>query len=174
MNVVITGSVKRLAAGLLLIAFVLGGCGTSTTSGQELSSDQAPTPQPAGASIDAAGGGATGEATATGSLVSSGILDATWAWVAGNAVGPGIGGITVNSDKGTFGNIEVLSDGSITFSTGDPAISAGAPYKGTGAQVHMKDQIPCGFTLDNDLTGSDAKILHMKGTMDVVGGAFEC
>jgi hypothetical protein len=174
MNTTTTGSGKRLTAVLLVVGFVLAGCGTSTTSGQELSSDQAPTPQPAGASVDAGGGGGTGEATATGSLVSSGILDATWAWVAGNAVGPGIGGITVTSDKGTFGNIEVLSDGSITFSTGDPTISAGAPYKGTGAQVHMKDQLPCGFTLDNDLTGSDGKILHMKGSMDVVGGAFAC
>ena len=115
-------------------------------------------------------GGGTGEATATGSLVSSGLYDATWTWVAGNAVGPGLGGITVNSDKGTFGNIEVLSDGSIAFSTGDPAISAGAPYRGTGAQVHMKGPIPCGFTLDNDLTGSDGKVLHLKGEMAVIGG----
>ncbi len=94
--------------------------------------------------------------------------------MAGNAVGPGLGGITVNSDKGTFGNIEVLSDGSITFSTGDPTISAGSPYKGTGAQVHMKGPIPCGFTLDNDLTGSDGKVLHLKGEMTVTGGVFEC
>ncbi len=173
MNLAITGSAKRLIAILVVLGLVLAGCGTSTTTGQTLSSDQAPTPQPPGAPTDAGAGG-TGEATATGSLVSSGILEATWKWQPDNAVGPGVGGITVTSDKGTFGNIEVLADGSITFSTGDPTISAGAPYKGTGAQVHMKDQIPCGFTLDNDLTGSDGKILHMKGTMDVVGGSFQC
>jgi hypothetical protein len=172
---VITGSARRLTAILFTLGLVLAGCGTSTTTGQTLTSDQAPTPQPPGASADTeGGGGGTGEATATGSLVSSGLLDATWTWAPGNAVGPGIGGITVNSDKGTFGNIEVLSDGSITFSTGDPTISAGAPYTGTGAQVHMKGPIPCGFTLDNDLTGSDGKVLHLKGEMAVTGGAFEC
>ncbi len=170
---VINGSARPLTAILLTLGLVLAGCGTSTTTGQTLIADQAPTPQPAGASADGGGGG-TGEATATGSLVSSGLLDATWTWVPGNAVGPGLGGITVNSDKGTFGNIEVLSDGSITFSTGDPAISAGAPYRGTGAQVHMKGPIPCGFTLDNDLTGSDGKVLHLKGEMTVTGGVFEC
>ena len=172
MDLAINRSAPLLTAILLTLGFALAGCGTSTITGQTLTSDQAPTPA-AGASVDAGGGG-TGEATATGSLVSSGLLDATWTWAPGNAVGPGIGGITVNSDKGTFGNIEVLSDGSISFSTGDPAISAGAPYNGTGAQVHMKDQIPCGFTLDNDLTGSDGKILHLKGEMNVVGGAFQC
>jgi hypothetical protein len=158
------------------MALSLSACAASSTSSQELTQDQAPTPA-TGASIDAGGGGGgggSGEATVTGSLVSSGIYDATWKWEAGNAAGPGIGGITVNSDKGTFGNIEVLSDGSITFSTGAPEISGGQPYKGTGAQVKMKDQIPCGFTLDNDLTGSDGKVLHMKGEMALSGGAFQC
>ena len=56
--------------------------------------------------------------------MSSGILDATWAWVAGNASGRASAGHG-EPDKGTFGNIEVLSDGSITFSTGDSTISAG-------------------------------------------------
>jgi hypothetical protein len=174
MDVVIDRPGARLATALLILSLGLAACAASTAS-QELSSDKAPTPAPAG-SIDSGGGGGggTGEATATGSLVSSGLYDATWTWVAGNAVGPGLGGITVNSDKGTFGNIEVLSDGSISFSTGDPAISAGAPYKGTGAQVKMTGPIPCGFTLDNDLTGSDGKVLHLKGEMAVVGGAFQC
>ena len=174
MDVVIDRSARRLAALMLTLALVLAACAASSTSSQELSQDQAPTPA-AGASIDAGGGGGgTGEATVTGSLVSSGIYDATWKWEAGNAAGPGIGGITVTSDKATFGNIEVLSDGSITFSTGAPEISSGQPYKGTGAQVKMKDQIPCGFTLDNDLTGSDGKVLHMKGEMALSGGAFQC
>lgn len=174
MNLGFTASTRKLAALVLTLGLVLAACGSSTAS-QELSSDKAPTPEPPGTSADAGGGGGgSGEATATGSLVSSGLLDATWTWVAGNAVGPGIGGITVNSDKGSFGNIQVLADGSITFSTGDSTISAGSPYNGTGAQVHMKGQIPCGFTLDNDLTGSDGKVLHLKGDMTVVGGTFEC
>lgn len=173
MDVLVNRSAKRLAALLLTLALALAACASSSTASQTVTQDQAPTPA-AGASIDTGGGGGSGEATVTGSLVSSGIYDATWKWEAGNAAGPGIGGITVNSDKDTFGNIEVLSDGSITFSTGAPEISAGQPYKGTGAQVKMKDQIPCGFTLDNDLTGSDGKVLHMKGEMALSGGAFEC
>ena len=174
MDVVVDRSAKRLTAFLFTVALALAACASSGTASQELTQDQAPTPA-AGASIDAGGGGgSTGEATVTGSLVSSGIYDATWKWEPGNAAGPGTIGITVTSDKATFGNIQVLPDGSISFSTGAPEISAGAPYNGTGAQVKMKDQIACGFTLDNDLTGSDGKVLHMKGEMALSGGTFEC
>ncbi len=176
MDVIVDRSAWRLAAVPLILTLVLAACGSSTAS-QELSSDQAPTPEPPGASVDNGGGGGggdTGEGTATGSLVSSGLLDATWTWQAGNAVGPGIGGITVNSDNGSFGNIEVLADGSITFSTGDATIGAGSPYRGTGAQVHIKNDAPCGFTLDNDVTGSDGTVLHLKGDMAVVGGSYQC
>src|SRR6202043_1224056 len=94
-----------------------------------------------------------GDTSVQGSLLSSGIYNATWTWQPGNAADVGIGGVTLNSDKGTFGNIEVLNDGSITFSTGAPEISAGSPFKGTGAQVHMKNvqgaDLPCSFTLDS-------------------------
>ena len=133
MDIVMDRSARTLAAVLLTMtmALSLSACAASSTSSQELTHDQAPTPA-AGASIDAGGGGGgggssgSGEATVTGSLVSSGIYDATWKWEAGNAAGPGIGGITVNSDKATFGNIQVLSDGSISFSTGAPEISGGS------------------------------------------------
>jgi hypothetical protein len=41
----------------------------------------------------------------------------------------------------------------------------------------MKDasgtQLPCGWTLDNDVTGTDG-VIHLKGTMDVIGGPFDC
>ena len=67
-------------------------------------------------------------------------------------------------------------DGSITFTSGAPELKSGS-YKGTGAQVHMKDaggtQLPCGWTLDNDLTGTDG-VIHLKGTMDVIGTVWGC
>jgi len=128
--------------------------------------------------LTAAGGGAGGstDATVTGSLVSSGLYDANWAWEPGLAADVGTGGTTLKSDKGTFGNIQVLADGSITFSSGAPELKSGS-YKGTGAQVHMKDasgtQLPCGWTLDNDVTGTDG-VIHLKGTMDVVGTVWGC
>jgi hypothetical protein len=121
-------------------------------------------------------GSVSGEATVEGSLVSSGLYAATWTWETGNAAGPGIGGITVTSDKGTFGSIQVLADGSITFTSGAPELSANGTYTGSGAQVTLKDQvIPCGFKLDNDVTGTtDGGVLHLKGTMTIHGGSFAC
>ncbi len=130
----------------------------------------------AGASVDAGGAGSPGAATVTGSLVSSGLYSATWTWQPGNAVDIGAGGVTLNSDKGTFGSISVLDDGTITFTSGAPELKSGS-YKGTGAQVHMKDaggiQLPCGWTLDNDVTGTDG-VIHLKGTMDVIGTIWDC
>jgi hypothetical protein len=32
-------------------------------------------------------------------------------------------------------------------------------------------QIPCRFTLDNDVTGSGGGVLHLKGTLTIVGTA---
>ena len=129
-----------------------------------------------GASTGAGGGGGTDEGSATGSIVSSGLYDATWTWESGLAVDVGTGGTTIKSDKGTFGSIAVLADGSITFTSGAPELKSGS-YKGTGAQVHMKDasgtQLPCGWTLDNDVTGTDG-VIHLKGTMDVIGTVWGC
>jgi hypothetical protein len=130
----------------------------------------------AGASADTGAAGSPGGTNVTGSLVSSGLYDATWTWQPGNAADIGTGGVTVTSDKGTFGSISVLADGTITFTSGAPELKSGS-YKGTGAQVHMKDaggtQLPCGWTLDNDVTGTDG-VIHLKGTMDVTGTAFDC
>jgi hypothetical protein len=130
----------------------------------------------AGASTGTGAAGSPGETSVTGSVVSSGLYRATWTWQQGNAADIGSGGVTVNSDKGTFGSISVLADGTITFTSGAPELKSGS-YKGTGAQVHMKNasgtQLPCGWTLDNDVTGSDG-VIHLKGTMDVIGTAFDC
>lgn len=167
----------------LILSFVLAlavsACGGAASSAGTAAGDSAG----GGSTTDGAGaapapGGSPGETNVTGSLVSSGIYDATWTWQPGNAADIGVGGVTLNSDKGTFGNVQVLADGSITFTSGAPELSAASTFTGTGAQVHMKDasgtQLPCGWTLDNDVTGGDGSVLHLKGTMDVSGTVFGC
>ena len=181
MHNLVSASAWRFAAILLALAFLLATCsgGSSppaNSNGGATASGAGSAGAGAGASTDTGAAGSPGETTVTGSLVSSGLYDATWTWQPGNAADVGTGGVTVNSDKGTFGSISVLADGTIRFTSGAPELKSGS-YTGTGAQVHMKNasgtQLPCGWTLDNDLTGSDG-VLHLKGTMDVIGTVFEC
>jgi hypothetical protein len=199
MHDTVTGSTRKMVAVLVTLILGLAACSGVASSaapgadtggggasaaagggGAAASTDTSGGAAGAGASTDtsggAAGGNPAGEGTATGSLVSSGLYDATWTWQPGNAVDVGIGGTTLNSDKGTFGSISVLADGSITFTSGAPELHSGS-YSGTGAQVHMQEaggvQVPCGWTLDNDVTGSDG-VIHLKGTMDVHGTIWEC
>ena len=192
MHDTVTGSARRLTVVLLTLALGLAACSAAASSpapgGAGASTDTSGAG--AGASTDTGGGGAYGgggeaspapgggsdAGTVTGNMVSSGLYDATWTWQPDNAVAPGTGGVTVNSDKGTFGNIQVLADGSITFTSGAPELKSGS-YTGTGAQVHMQDasgtQLPCGWTLDNDVTGTDG-VIHLKGTMDIHGTIWGC
>jgi len=161
----------RLATVLLSSGLLLVACSSPASSGE---SSNGGTTSSVGASA-AGGGGSSGEVTVEGSLTSSGIYDATWTWEPGNAADPGIGGITLNSDNGTFGSIAVLADGSIAFTSGAPELSGNGSYAGTGAQVQLTNQIPCGFTLDNDVTGAtDGAVLHLKGTLTIHGGVFAC
>jgi hypothetical protein len=178
MHDMVIGSARILTAVLITLSIGLAACSgassTSPISGGSTSSESAS--GAAGPSTDTGAAGSPGGTTVTGSLVSSGLYDATWTWQPGNAADIGTGGVTLNSDKGTFGSISVLADGTITFTSGAPELHSGS-YTGTGAQVHMKDasgtQLPCGWTLDNDVTGSDG-VLHLKGTMDVIGTVFDC
>ncbi len=182
MRVTIGGSARGLAAVLVSLSLGLAACGGSGTPAPGANGG-------AGASSAAAGGGAAGASTdtggagagstagsVTGSLVSSGLYSATWTWQPDLSADIGTSGTTMKSDKGTFGNISVLEDGSIIFTSGAPELKSGS-YKGTGAQVHMKDadgtQLPCGWTLDNDVTGTDG-VIHLKGTMDVIGTIWGC
>jgi len=170
MHHLVTVIAGRLPAVLVTLGILLVACSPA-------SSEPAASNGGAGSSAGASQGAtaSSGEATVEGSLTSSGLYDATWTWQPPNEAGPGIGGITLNSDKGTFGSVAVLADGSITFTSGAPELSGNAVYTGTGAQVQLKDQIPCGFTLDNDLTGStDAGVLHLSGTLTIHGGVFNC
>lgn len=181
MHKLMRASAWRFAAIILALAFGLGACsgGSSPSAGANggpTASGAGAGAGGAGASADTGAAGSPGGTTVTGSLVSSGLYDATWTWQPGNAADIGTGGVTVTSDKGTFGSVSVLADGSITFTSGAPELKSGS-YKGTGAQVHMKDaggtQLPCGWTLDNDVTGTDG-VIHLKGTMDVIGTVFDC
>ncbi len=162
-----TRSAGRAAAILLALGIGLVAC--TPASSQPAASNGAPGSSAAGSQDT------SGEGTVEGSLTSSGLYDATWTWEVGNAAGPGVGGITLNSDKGTFGNVSVLPDGSITFTSGAPELSQNAVYNGTGATVQLVNEIPCGFTLDNDLTGStDGGVVHLAGTLTIHGGVFDC
>ena len=168
MHRLMTRSAGRGAAILLTVGIGVVAC--SPASSEPAASNGGPASSAAGSQ-----GGASGEATVEGSLVSSGLYDATWTWEAGNAAGPGIGGITLTSDKDTFGNVQVLADGSITFTSGAPELSGNGSYTGSGAEVQLKDQIPCGFTLDDDVTGAtDGAVLHLSGTLTIIGGTFAC
>jgi hypothetical protein len=166
-----------LAAVLLSLGIGLSACSSAAPPAASNAGAPSSGGGGAGASTDTGGGGGSAETTVTGSFVSSGGYEATWTWQPGNAAYVGTGGVTVASDKGTFGSIQVLADGSITFSSGAPELKSGS-YTGTGAQVHMKDangtQLPCGWTLDNDVTGSDGVVIHLKGTMDIIGTPFSC
>ncbi len=100
-----------------------GGPGSSTAASAAASS----------AASSAGGPLPSGGVDVKGILVSSGPYSATWTWAPGNAADVGTGGITLNSDKGAFGNVAVVEDGSITFTSGAAELSAGSPFHGTGA-----------------------------------------
>jgi hypothetical protein len=125
-------------------------------------------PSAAGSAAPDGGQPGSGEDGVEGSLTTSGVYDATWTWELGNSMEIGdIGGITLNSDQATFGNITVKADGSIEFGSTAPELPV-STYTGTGAQVTL-DTVNigyvCSFTLDDDLTGSDGSVLHIAGTM---------
>lgn len=179
------GTTTRLTTVLLIIGLGLAACsgeanpstdstGATTPSGAATSSTEP-------ASGDTTGSPPAGGVDVQGSLVSSGLYDATWTWQPGNAVSAvALGSTTLNSDKETFAAITVKSDGSIQFSSAAPELSAGSSFAGTDAQVDVRDiqgaQLVCSFTLDNDLTGADGSVLHLTGTLTIVGapddGAF--
>jgi hypothetical protein len=162
---------------IIAIAITAAACTTSASPGASTGGgggSAGPSVSSGGGPSASTGGGpsASGGVTATGSLTTSGLYDATWSWTAGNAADVGdLGSITLNSDKGTFGNISVMHDGSIRFGSGASELSAGTDFTGSGAQVTLNTKGPvpgtyvCGFKLDNDLTGHDGSTLHIKGTM---------
>ena len=164
----IAPSLARSAATLGLV-MALSACSGSatpppTSGGGAPPSVAASAPAPAGTSI---GGGAAGFG---GSFKTSGLYSATWTVSKDMEPNPfnASGNTTVASDKGTFGNIAVKPDGSLSF--GSAATEFSGAYTGTGAKVTLDTtgQFVCAFTVDTDLTGSNDKaILHIAGGMTV-------
>lgn len=122
---------------------------------------------PSAAGSTASSGGADGF---EGNFKTSGLYSATWTVAPDMPPNPfnSVTNPTLTSDKGTFGNIVVKPDGSLSFGSAAPGFSGA--YKGTGAKVTLDStgQFVCAFTVDTDLTGTnDQKILHIAGAMTV-------
>jgi hypothetical protein len=121
--------------------------------------------------------------------VTSGVYEATWTvFVGNNGISHG-GRWGVTSDQGSAPGagpqavLEVEGDGTISFGFFNGGIDGvtppalqGQPFTGTGANVddrewpdHPGEYYICGFTLDTTLTGQGGAILHVQGTMTVVG-----
>lgn len=127
-------------------------------------------PTPGAASADTATGGAAGGANGfEGSLVTSGLYDATWTVSPGQQADPlnSVTSTTLVSDKGTFGNIGVMPDGAVSFGSGAPELSG--QYSGTGAQVTLDETgaFVCSFTVDTDVVAGDGTKLRLAGTLTV-------
>lgn len=168
---------NRRIVSFAVLLLVAAACskGATTTSGGA-------TGAPGGSSTGASGGSppvaSASGFTVEGSLTTSGAYDATWTWQPGNSAQVGdIGGITLTSDKGTFANIQVKTDGTFSLGSGDVS-EIGFDATGTGAQVKLDSQniVVCSFTVDTDLSGAAGGPLHLSGTLTVVGsdGAITC
>ena len=188
---------KRLGArvlALLGLSLTLAACsgGPGSTAGPGGGTAAATGGEPA----SPAAGGGSGESPAAGgaspaaagadgfegTVASSGIYSANWT-VAPDAPADPINAVnnpTLTSDKGTFGNIKVQTDGSISFGSAATELNANSSYDGTGAKVTLDatGQFVCAFTIDNDLKGNhDGAVLHLSGGFTVhwhPGGDLNC
>ena len=163
---------------VLGIAVALAACaGTATPPSAGGGGTPSPAPSVAGSTASSAASStvpSTGSSAAgggqgfDGSFKTSGLYSATWTVAKDMDPNPfnSVNNPTVTSDKGTFGNIEVKPDGSLSFGSGAAEFSGA--YKGTGAKVTLdaSGQFVCAFTVDTDLTGTNDKaILHIAGGM---------
>lgn len=158
------------ALGLILaLAACSGTAGPPPAGGGSASPAGGSTAAPATA--EPAGSTGTGGANGfEGSFKTSGVYSATWTVSKDMDPNPfnSVNNPTLTSDKGTFGNIAVKPDGSVSFGSAAPGLSGA--YTGTGAKVTLDTtgQFVCSFTADTDLTGSNDKaILHIAGGMTV-------
>ena len=169
---------------ILGVTLVLVACGgTATPQPQGGGSSGAPSAgAPSAATIPTQPSSAGGADRYEGSFKTSGLYSATWTVAPDMPPYPfnSAGNATVTSDKGTFGNIGVKADGSLSFGSGGAEFSGA--YNGTGAKVTLdaSGQWVCAFTIDTDLTGTNDKaILHITGGLTVhwhllAGGEQTC
>jgi hypothetical protein len=156
----------------LAVALALAACSGAVTP-PPASGGGAPPSVPASVPATAAPAGSSGAGGANGfegSFKTSGLYSATWTVAKDMEPNPfnSVNNPTLTSDKGTFGNIAVKPDGSLSF--GSAASEFSGAYTGTGAKVTIDTtgQFVCAFTVDTDLTGSNDKaILHITGGMTV-------
>jgi len=145
-----------------------GGGGGSSSPGPSLAGSTASSAAASTAPSAATGGGQGFE----GSFKTSGLYSATWSVAKDMPPNPfnSVNNPTLTSDKGTFGNIKVMPDGSLSFGSGATELGKNINFAGTGAKVTLDagGQFVCAFTVDTDLTGSaDKAILHISGGMKV-------
>lgn len=141
-----------------------GGAATAGAPGESTAAGA-----PEGSATD--GGGQAPEGY-EGSLVTSGLYDAAWTVSPEAQTDPfnSVAGHTLISDKGTFGNVTVQPDGSISFGSGAPELSShGLAYTGTGASVTLDETggFVCAFTVDTDLASDDGTTLRVAGSLTV-------
>ena len=164
----------RLPLVAATLGIVLAACTSaaspSAAPGGAASGSAAPSP------AESAGGGEGGDNGFLGSLTSSGVYSATWTVSPDQEVTPFTGSsVTLVSDKGTFGNVEVSPEGGVSFGSGAPELSKyGIQFTGTGAMVTLDpneitgNRFVCAFTVDTDLTSGDGSaVLHLAGSLTV-------
>jgi len=159
------------------LGLVLAACtsAASSTAPDSAASGPAATSPVASTEGDGTGGGNAADGF-EGSLASSGLYAATWTVSPDQEVTPFTGSsVTLVSDKGTFGNIEVSPEGGVSFGSAAPELSKyGIQFTGTGAMVTLDpieitgNRFVCAFTVDNDLKSSDGSVtLHLAGSLAV-------
>lgn len=157
-----------IALGIVLALAACAGTATAPPQGGGGSTPSAGATVTPPAPSAAAGGPNSFE----GRLTSSGLYAATWTVAPNAEIAPfnASSNPTMTSDKGTFGNVKVMPDGSISFGSAAKELGPNISFEGKGAQVNLDQggQFVCAFTIDADLKGSrDGAILHLAGSLTV-------
>jgi len=155
---------RQIFGVMSLVALIAGCSGTASPPAN------GSTPQPAGGgSTGAQPGGGTGANGFEGSLVTSAGYDATWTVSPDMEAGPfnSANSATLLSDKGTFGNVQVKPDGSVSFGSGAADFPGQLVGSGAKTTLDATGAFVCAFTVDTDLATTDGKTAHIAGTMTV-------
>ena len=165
---------RRLPLAAAALGIVLAAC--TSAAGPNLTPGGAASGTAATSPAGSAGEGEGGANEFLGSLASSGLYSATWTVSPDQEVTPFTLGVTLVSDKGTFGNVAVSPEGGVSFGSGAPELAKyGIQYTGTGARVTLDpSELPgvshfvCAFTVDTDLKSGDGTAsLHLAGSLTV-------